>query len=99
MLVEPFLEITALHIMKAARVATVVPGIDASFGVDLGTKGIAPSLGEHLIAVRLGMIAPDQFTHRVRGLFAGIKAWTSHVAGHRGSLRGIEPAVRTPLQA
>ena len=73
MLVEALLVVAALDVMKATRVAAVVPRKDASLGVDLDAKGVAAPFGEDLISAGLGVIPPDQLPHRVHGLFASVK--------------------------
>ena len=75
------------------------PEIDPSLGVDLDAERVAAPFGEDLVAARLGVIAPDELAHRVDGLFAGIEARPSHVAGDRRPLGRVKPAVGAPAQA
>src|SRR2546423_570345 len=59
MLLETLAIVAALHVVEAARVAAVVPGVDAAPVIDLDAEGVAASLGEDLETTLLGMIAPD----------------------------------------
>ncbi len=99
MLVEAFLEIGPLHVVKSPRVASVVSREDASLGVDLHAERVAAPLGKDLVASGFGVIAPDQLPHRVHRLLALVEARARHVAGHRRSLGRVDPAVGTPAQA
>ncbi len=73
-LVEAFLVVSSLDIVEPAGVAPVVPGVNPPLGVDLDAEGVAAPLGEDLIPARLRVIPPDQLSHRVDRLLAGIKA-------------------------
>ncbi len=96
-LAEALLQIGALDVVKAARVAAVVAGEDAALRVDLQAEGVAAALGEDFVAARLRVIAPDELAHRVdRRLLAAV---VLDVAGDGAALAGVQPAVRPPLQA
>src|SRR5271166_1672327 len=97
MLGEAFEVITALDVVEATRIAAVIAGVNAAYGVDLQAEGVAAALGKNLVAAGLGVIAPDELAHRVNGGL--IDAVVFHAAGHRAALASVEPAVRSPLQA
>src|SRR5438270_12194541 len=98
MLFETFLEVSALHVMEAARVAAVVAGEDSTFGIQLAAEGVAAALGKDFEAFGFGMVAPDLLAHGLGdGLF--VEAWTQNARGDRAALTGVEPAIRAPTQA
>src|SRR5262245_40214110 len=91
---KSLLQVGALHVMKAARVAAVVSGKNPPFGIDLDTEGIAAPFGEDFVALRFGMITPDKLAHRMHRLLVDPRAL--HVAGDGASLSGVEPAIGAP---
>src|SRR5215471_277293 len=96
-LAEALLQIGALDVVEAARVAAVVAGEDTALAVDLQTESVAAALGEDFIAARLRMVAPDELAHRMhRRLLAAV---TPDMARDGAALTGIQPTVRPPLQA
>src|SRR5207237_1830417 len=66
MFLETFLKITPLHVMKPERVASIMAGKDASFGIRIAAKGIAAAFGKHFKPPGLRMIQADKLSHRVQ---------------------------------
>src|SRR2546423_840292 len=97
MLFEAFLQVSTLLIVEAARVAAVVPGEDATFGIDLAAKSIAPAFGKNFEPPGLGMVAPDLLPHGFRDRFV-VEPGAKNVGSDGAALAGIEPAVGTPMQ-
>src|SRR5262245_18003506 len=97
MLAEPFLEIRPLHIVKAARIAAVMPREQPALGIDLDAESVAAAFSEDFIAPALGMITPDELTQRVHRRL--IDNGTDDIAADGAALRRVQPAVGPPLQA
>ena len=93
---ETFAQIRALHVVEAARVAAVVPGEKPAFVIELHAERVAAAFREHLVTLRLRVIAPDVLALRIHGVRL---AGAADVSCHRAALRGVEPAVRSPAQA
>src|SRR5262245_21954161 len=62
-LAEALLVVASLDIMKATRVAAVVPAVDAPLAVDLDAESIAAAFREDLVTPLLRMVAPDELPH------------------------------------
>ena len=61
---EALAQVTALHVVEAPCITAVVPGKHPALRVELHPKRVAAALGEHLVAARPGMVAPDVLAHR-----------------------------------
>src|SRR6476620_21074 len=88
-LLETLAIVAALHVVKAARIAAVVPREDAAQVIDLDAKRVAAAFGEHFESLLFRMIAPDVLAdHRHRRALG---------AGHRdlcrdgAAMRSIQP--------
>src|SRR6188472_1922205 len=96
MLAKTLLRIAALHVMKAARVASIVPAEDAAFGIDLHAERIAAPFGEDLVFAHSGMIAPDELPERMRDF---LFARPANVSRYGAALPRVEPAIGSPAKA
>ena len=83
--------------MKAARIAAVVPGVDAAQIIDFDAEGIAAPFGEDFEPLLFGVIAPDVLADHVdRGILA---ARAHNVGGDGTAVGAVKPAVGPPAQA
>ena len=86
-----------LHVVKAARPAAVVAGVQPSLAVEIQLEHIAAALRENLVGFRGWMIPPDhaalvKHAGEIRRVHAGARD-----AARRGAaLPAVEPAVRSP---
>jgi hypothetical protein len=92
---ETLPQIRALHVMKAARVATVVPGEETTLRVEFDAERVATAFRKNLEAARLGMIAPDPLPDHVRNRFL-IQTRPRDVRRDGAAMRAVEPAIGTP---
>src|SRR5207244_1708952 len=83
-------------IVEAARVAAVVAGEDAAFGINLDAERVAAPFRINLETLLFGMIAPhvlaDHLDRRV------LAPRPSDVGRHRAAVGAVEPAVGPPAQ-
>ena len=96
-LLESLLQIRALLVVEAAGVSAVVAGEDPRGVVHLAAEGVASSLAEDFKATGLRMIAPDLLSHGVRDGRL-VEARSRDRGGHRASLCGVKPPIRSPTQ-
>ena len=90
----------ALHVVKAARLAAVVPRVQAAFGIEIQLERIAPALRENFIHLRRRMVAPDHARLAIHaGKIRRIHAGARDAARRRAALRAVKPAVRPPCKA
>src|ERR1044071_9878327 len=96
MLFKTLLLIRTLRIIKAARVAAVVPGESAPLRIHLETERVAAALGENFKAFGLGMISPHQLAEKMhRG---PVDSGADNTPGGRASVASIQPAIWPPAQ-
>ena len=65
MLAEVLEVVATLDVVKAAGVATVVSGVNATLSVELHSEGIATAFGKDLVAVLFRVVTPQVLAHRV----------------------------------
>src|SRR5262249_36464269 len=97
MLFKALAVVAALHVMKTAGVAAVVPGKDAAQLVDLDTKGVAAPLAKDFETALFRMIAPDMLADHVGD--GCLVAGALDVGGNGAAVGAVDPAVRAPAQA
>src|SRR5205823_4992852 len=98
-LLETFLLVGALRIIKAARVAAVVSGKSAALRIHLETKRVAAAFGEYFKAFRLGMISPNELAQKMNRFGVGtVHAGPDNISSGCAAARAIKPSVRTPAQ-
>src|SRR4051794_6540139 len=95
MLTKALLRIAALHIVKAARVAAVVPAENAAFGIDLRSERVAAPFSKDFVLALLWMIAPDELAERMRYFLLTRPA---NISRHRAALPTVEPTVGPPAE-
>src|SRR5215471_3033371 len=98
MFIEPLLQVGTLHVMKAARIASVMARENSSLLIYFAAERVATAFGKHLETTRLWMIPPNLLAHGVRDWLL-IQPGAHHIGRHSAALAPIKPAVRSPSQA
>ena len=100
-LLETLPQIRSLHVVKAPRVAAVVPGEHAALRIEFHAESIAAAFGENFVAELRRMIAPDVLSLGIEDAVgvATARRDDADVRGDGAALRGVEPAIRPPTQA